>query len=88
MHALRERADVNGVAAEVIDAAELRRREPHVAGLGALWLPGTGITDYRAITRALAGDVRSRGRPSAQTGCEVTAVAETGDEVRLTTTTG
>lgn len=32
MHALRERADVNGVAVEVIDAAELRRREPHVTG--------------------------------------------------------
>ncbi len=39
MRALRERADVNGVAAEVIDAAELRRREPHVTGLGALGSP-------------------------------------------------
>lgn len=87
MHALRERADVNGVAAEVIDAVELRRREPHVSGLGALWLPGTGITDYRAIARALAADVRAAGG-GVVTGCEVTGIVETGDEVRLTTTTG
>ena len=63
MRALRERADVNGVAAEVIDAAELRRREPHVTGLGALWLPGTGITDFgpspRARRRRRAPAVRS-----------------------------
>lgn len=87
MHALRERADVNRVPAEVIDAAELRRREPHVTGLGALWLPGTGITDYGAITRALAGDVRGAGG-SVATGCEVQGIHESGDEVRLTTSTG
>ena len=88
MHALRERADVNGVAAEVIDAAELRRREPHVAGLGALWLPGTGITDYRAITRALAGDVRSAGGRGGDGLRGHRRSTESGDEVRLTTTTG
>lgn len=87
MHALRERADVNGVPAEVIDAAELRRREPHVIGLGALWLPGTGITDYGAITRALADDVRGAGG-SVVTGCEVRGIHESGDEVRLITGTG
>lgn len=87
MHALRERADVNRVPAEVIDAAELRRREPHVTGLGALWLSGTGITDYGAITRALAGDVRGAGG-SVATGCEVQGIHESGDEVRLTTSTG
>lgn len=87
MRALRERADVNGVEAEVIDAAELRRREPEVTGLGALWLPGTGITDYGALTRALADDVRRDGG-EVLTGCEVVAMAETGSEVRLTTSTG
>jgi L-2-hydroxyglutarate oxidase len=87
MRALRTRADVNGVAAEVLDAAELRRREPHVRGLGALWLPGTGITDYGAVTRALAHDVRRDGG-AVVTGCEVTEIVETGADVRLVTTTG
>ena len=87
MRTLRERADVNRVPAEVIDAAELRRREPHVSGLGALWLPGTGITDFGAITRALADDVR-RGGGSVVTGCEVSGIVETGDDVRLVTASG
>ena len=82
MHALRARADVNQVAPEVIDAAELRRREPAVTGLGALWLPGTGITDYGALARALAADVREAGG-EVRTGCEVRAIDEAGDEVRL-----
>ncbi|MCY7402136.1 MAG: L-2-hydroxyglutarate oxidase [Nocardioides sp.] len=85
MDALAERARVNGVEAEVIDAAELRRREPHVTGLAALWLPGTAITDYGAITRALADDVRSLGG-AVVTGCEVETISETRDEVRLATT--
>jgi (S)-2-hydroxyglutarate dehydrogenase len=87
MHALRQRADVNGVAAEVIDAVELRRREPHVTGLGALWLPGTGITDYGAIAGALADDVRRAGG-TVVTGSEVRAIHESGDDVRLATATG
>lgn len=84
---LHERAALNGVRAEVIDAAELQRREPQVAGLGALWVPTTGITDYGAITRALAEDVRREGG-SVLTGCEITAVTETGDDVLLTTAGG
>ena len=83
MHALHERAEVNGVDAEVVDAAELRRREPHVAGLAAVWVPSTAITDYGAITRALAEDVRREGG-TVLTGWDVHAVTETGDRVVLT----
>jgi L-2-hydroxyglutarate oxidase len=84
MHALHRRAGVNGVRAEVVDARELRRREPHVLGLGALWVHETAITDYGALTCALAEDVRRAGGV-VRTGCAVTAVAETHDEIRLTT---
>ena len=56
-------------------------------GLAALWLPGTGITDYRRINQALAGEVAAAGG-ELRTGVRVTAVTETGAEVRLTTTTG
>ena len=84
---LRDRAAVNGIEAEQIDASELRRREPAVRGLAALWLPGTGITDYRRINQALAGEVAAAGG-ELRTGVRVTAVTETGAEVRLTTTTG
>ena len=46
MHALAERAAVNEIDATVLTAAQLREREPHVAGLGALFVAATGITDY------------------------------------------
>ena len=84
MQDLHERAGVNGVTSELIDAAELRRREPHVAGLAALWIPSTGITDYGALSRALADDVRREGG-TVLTGGRVDAIRETGDDVRLAT---
>lgn len=84
---LEERARVNRVEAELIDAAELRRREPQVRGVGALWLPGTAITDYARINRSLAADVAAGGGTLA-TNTEVTGVREDAREVLLETTTG
>ena len=63
MHALLERAGSNGIKAEVLDPAELRRREPMVTGLGALFVPETGVIDYQAVA---AGPGRARcARPAA-----------------------
>jgi L-2-hydroxyglutarate oxidase len=59
--ALEERARRNGLDVERIDAAELRRREPHVVGRGALFLATTGIVDYREVCRAMAERIRSAG---------------------------
>jgi L-2-hydroxyglutarate oxidase LhgO len=39
----------------------MREIEPNAAGIRALWSPGTGIVDYRAVARAYAEDVRSAG---------------------------
>lgn len=87
MMKLRDRAAVNGIRAEVIDRAELVRREPAVTGLGALWLPGTGITDYGAVNRAFAEDVVTAGG-RVRTGVEIVGIEENSDRVRLTTATG
>src|SRR3954468_20165927 len=46
MHALAERAEANRIPASVLSAAALKEREPRVAGLGALHIAATGITDY------------------------------------------
>ncbi len=60
MNALYERALINELDVELIDGAELRRREPNIVGRGAIWLPSTGIVDYRAVcehmARVIAGD--------------------------------
>ncbi|MBF6356723.1 L-2-hydroxyglutarate oxidase [Nocardia higoensis] len=85
MLALHERSITNGVPVELLDATELRRREPHVAGVGALFVPGTGIVDYRAITEALAGQVRAMGG-TVVLGATVTAITETDEHVTVEST--
>lgn len=87
MQALAERAEVNQIPAAVLSAAELREREPHIVGLGALHLTTTGITDYRQINTALAGLVE-KGGGTLMTRTALTGVRETGREVVLSTTAG
>ena len=51
----------NGIECERLDAAELVEREPNVTGLGALFVPSTGIVDYRQVCAALRRTVVDRG---------------------------
>ena len=59
---LYERGVRNGVPGlRLVDGRELRRLEPHAAGLRALHSPSTAVVDYKAVTGALAEDVASSG---------------------------
>jgi L-2-hydroxyglutarate oxidase len=87
MHDLVDRAKANQIPARVLSAAELREREPHVAGVGALQIDSTGITDYGAINRRLASLVGERGG-TLMTSTEVVGIDERSDEVVLNTTRG
>lgn len=59
---LQARAEANGVpGVELVDADELREREPHCRGIKALWSPRTGIVDYRQVALAYASEIRSMG---------------------------
>lgn len=80
MLALHERSVANGVDVELIDAAELTRREPHVTGVGALFVPATGIIDFTRVTTALAEQVRAAGGEIVL-GAEITELIETTDAV-------
>jgi L-2-hydroxyglutarate oxidase len=82
MDQLYERASQNKVEAERLDAAELRRREPNITGVGAIFVPSTGIVDYKRICDALAGDIRERGGEIVL-GAEVTAIREKADHVAI-----
>ncbi|TKF13542.1 L-2-hydroxyglutarate oxidase [Enterovibrio norvegicus] len=53
MQALIARAEQNGLAFEVLDANELQKREPNVKGVGAIFVPSTGIVSYREICQKL-----------------------------------
>jgi (S)-2-hydroxyglutarate dehydrogenase len=56
------RAKANGITgARLIDASELREREPHVQGLSALLIPETAVVDFRIVAEQLAGDIEGRG---------------------------
>ncbi|GAB2524194.1 L-2-hydroxyglutarate oxidase [Nocardia heshunensis] len=82
MLALYERSVTNGVAVDLLDAAELRRREPRITGVGALFVASTGIIDYGRVTRALAEQVRAGGGEIAL-GTEITAITETDSAVTI-----
>lgn len=61
MAALHERCIANGLPVERLDAAELRRREPHIRGVGALFVSTTGIVDYGLVARTMATLLKERG---------------------------
>jgi L-2-hydroxyglutarate oxidase len=83
MAALAARATENGLAFERLDAAERRRREPNVAGLGALFVPATAIVDYRLVCAAMARVIEAAGGEIVL-GARVAAIRETDDGVDVT----
>jgi 2-hydroxyglutarate dehydrogenase len=72
---LERRGTANGVPGlRRIGPDELRGIEPHARGLAALHSPATGVVDFRAVTRALAADLREAGG-AVVTGCAVRGLA-------------
>ena len=84
MDALFERCRANQLQVEKLTAAQLRQREPAVAGLGAIWVADTGITDYPQITRTLLNCFQQAGG-QVQLNAPVTALQETRDAVVVST---
>lgn len=79
---LHRRALVNGLDVERLVATELRRREPEVTGVGAVFLRSTGIVDYRAVCRAMATQIEAAGG-AIRLGARVVGIAETDAAVRV-----
>jgi len=88
LHELQRRAQANGVAGvEMIGPERLQEVEPHAAGIRALWVPGTGITDYAAVTRKYAELVQAAGGIIVK-GVTVVGVSHCSEEVVIETTHG
>jgi L-2-hydroxyglutarate oxidase len=84
---LYERAQANGLDVELLDTAELRRREPNIVGVGAIFLKTTAITDYAAISRTMASKFRELGG-QIRLESEVAGIVETDDDITVSLTDG
>lgn len=82
MEALLARAGQNQIDVERLDGAELRRREPNIRGLGALFVKETGIVDYRLVSEAMGRAIRKAGG-AVELGVEVDAIRESAGEVAV-----
>ncbi|MCP3916340.1 MAG: L-2-hydroxyglutarate oxidase [bacterium] len=59
---LERRGRANGLTGiERLGPEGIRDHEPHAAGVEGLFVPETGIADYRAVARGYAGDVTAAG---------------------------
>jgi (S)-2-hydroxyglutarate dehydrogenase len=87
LDALAERATAHGLTWERLGPDGLKDHEPNVAGIGGLYLPSTGITDYRAIVRTYARLVEKRGG-TIRLGTKVTGLRRDGDAHVIETTGG
>jgi L-2-hydroxyglutarate oxidase len=80
---LERRGRENGVPGlRRLTPAQLAEIEPHCRGAAALHSPNTGIVDFAAVARALAGELGGDGTPVV-TGCAVTGVASRPGRVAL-----
>jgi (S)-2-hydroxyglutarate dehydrogenase len=82
MDALEERCGRNGIQTQRLSREELKKKEPNITGVGALFVPATGITDYKRITAAMAGRFAALGG-TVKTGADVTSLKEGGRSVTV-----
>jgi L-2-hydroxyglutarate oxidase len=78
--ALAERGRANGLAIEELSAAGLAEHEPHAVGLTSIFVPATGVVDYKVVCRRLADEVTELGG-RILTGVGVTSAIDTGGGV-------
>ena len=88
MNTLYERGVANGVEGlEEIGPERLKEIEPHAFGLKALWVPVTGIVDYKKVANTYADKIRAAGGEIV-TGATVRGIQENQGSLVLETTQG
>lgn len=61
LDALAERGLANGLQLRKLSGHDLKEYEPHVAGVAGLWVPETGIVDYKQVAAAYRRILQERG---------------------------
>ncbi len=85
---LRQRGEANGILGiRLLRAEELREIEPHCGGVGGLYVPTTGITDYAMVSGKYA-EVMAQQGGELRTGSGVTGFARSASETVVETRSG
>lgn len=87
LEALAERAGQNGVGCRLLERRESERIEPECAGIRALHVPESGVTDYRAVMDRIAGLLAAQGA-SLVTDCMVRRIRASDGEAVVETDRG
>lgn len=82
---LERRGRANGLMdLRSLTPEEIREIEPAVSGVAGLWVPETGIVDYRAVARACAQEIRHHGGEVRTSSAVTGVVGEPGKQVLQT----
>ena len=84
LHALYERAQINELDVEMLDARQLHEHEPNITGIGAIHLKTTSITSFAKICEKLAELVETAGG-EIRLGTEVRSMTEEDNGVVIDT---
>jgi len=88
LQTLEERGQANGLrGVRRISQNELKEFEPHAHGLAGLWVPETGIVDFREVAQKYAALFTGLGG-ELRTGKKVTGIAVKPDAITLTSLDG
>jgi len=80
-----QRGRTNGVSCEMISHEQLRKLEPHVAGIKGIHVPEAGIVDFMQVCERLAERVREAEGNSIVCSEKVISVRQTGHRVVVQT---
>lgn len=83
MNALYERSKQNTIEVHRVSEGELREREPHIRGRGALFVPSTGIVSYAEVCQAMGRRIKALGG-DIRLSTRITGIRETIDVVDIT----
>jgi len=88
LQTLEERGHANGLSGvKRIGADELKELEPHASGIAGLWVPETGIIDFKQVAEKLAELVRRHGS-DVLTSHRIASISRSPDEIILTAENG
>lgn len=84
MQGLIGRCAENELPIEVLDAEQLRAREPNITGVGGIFVPSTGIVSYTRICEKMAELVAAEGG-EVRYNAEVRSIRERAENVEIET---